>query len=242
MRNAKLLLAVSCMILARGAHAQSAGEFQVTPGWLHLQSRAVAGPLNVVNPPLGEQTNTGGVGSNPDTLAITLQYFVTDNIAAETWLGIPPKLKFMGTGNLSASGINPLVTARSWSPVVLFKYYLGTPAWKFRPYVGLGVMYKFDTDVRVNPAFQSAASLEFSNGATASSPSTAKFDPGFGPVFNVGATYNIDKHWSLNASLTYVHFSSKATIETHLPGSTVVATSKIRENPLVTFVGIGYRF
>jgi len=237
------LLTAGCVLLTCGvAHAQSKGELQVGAGWLHIDSRLGTGELSIVNPPVGVQPNTGGVSSNPNTFGLLLTYFVTDNIATETWLGIPPKIELRGTGNLGAPALNPLATARSWAPLMLFKYYFGTPTWKFRPFIGLGAAYKFDTDVRVNSSFQQVASLQFSNGATASAPSSAHFKPGFAPVVNIGANYNFDKHWSLTASLTYLHFSSIGTITTHLPTMNAVSQIKIHENPLITFVGVAYRF
>ncbi|WP_028225026.1 OmpW/AlkL family protein [Paraburkholderia ferrariae] len=237
------LLAAGCALLTWGvAHAQSKGDLVVGAGWLHVDSRLGTGEMSVIDPPLGSQPNTGAVASNPNTLGLTLTYFLTDNIATETWLGIPPKIDLKGTGNLSNPALNPLATARSWAPLMLFKYYIGEPTWKFRPFIGAGVAYKFDTDVRVNSAFQQVASLEFSNGATASAPSSAHFKPGFAPVVSVGANYNIDKHWALTASLTYLHFSSIGTITTHLPTTDVVSQIKIHENPLISFVGVAYRF
>lgn len=234
---AGLGLTVSC-----AAQAQSAGDLQVTAGWLHIDSRLSAGPLTVVQPALGVEPNTGAKADNPNTVGLELTYFLTDHLATETWLGIPPKVSLSGTGNLSTPGLNPLASGRSWAPMLLFKYYVGPSTWKLRPYVGAGAAYKFDTDVRINPAFQQVASLQYSGGATTNAPSSAHFKPGFAPVLNAGATYNIDKHWSINASLTFMHTVTTATITTHLPGGNVVTTSRIRESPLISFVGIGYRF
>lgn len=242
MKVANFLAAATVIFAISAAHAQSKGDLQVSAGWLHIDSRLATGQLTLINPSLGPEPNTGATASNPNTFGLLMTYFVTDNIATETWLGIPPKINFVGTGNLSAAALNPLATARSWAPLMLLKYYFGTPAWKFRPFIGAGAAYKFDTDVRVNAGFQQVASLQFSNGATANAPSTGHFKPGFAPVLNIGANYNIDKHWSLTASLTYLHFSSIGTITTHLPTANVVSQIKIRENPLISFVGVAYRF
>jgi outer membrane protein len=236
-------LAAGGVLLSCGiAHAQSKGDLQVGAGWLHVDSRLGTGELAVIDPPLGAEPNTGAVASNPNTFALLMTFFLTDNVATETWLGIPPKIDLKGTGNLSAPGVNPLATARSWAPLMLLKYYFGPSSWKFRPFIGAGAAYKFDTDVRVNPAFQQAASLQFSNGATADAPSSGHFKPGFAPVLNVGANFNLDRHWSLVASLTYLHFSSVGTITTHLPTGNVTSQIRIHENPLISFVGAAYRF
>jgi outer membrane protein len=242
MKVTKLLVSAGVLLACGAAQAQSKGDLQVGAGWLHIDSRLGTGELSVVNPPLGSEPNTGGVASNPNTFGVTLTYFLTDQIAAETWLGIPPIVELKGTGNLSNPALNPLATARSWAPLVLFKYYIGSPSWKFRPFIGVGAAYKFDTDVRVNAAFQEVASLQFSNGATASAPSSAHFKPGFAPVLNIGANYNIDKHWTLTASLTYLHFTTIGTITTQLQSTSVVSQIPIHENPLISFVGVAYRF
>lgn len=242
MKSAKLLAAGLVWSLLGVAHAQNKGDWQVSTGWLHIDSNLTGGPLTVTNPPLGAQPNTGATSNDPDTLGVQLTYFITDHVAAETWLGVPPKVKFYGTGNLSAPAINPIATARSWAPMALLKYYFGQPESKFHPFAGGGVAYKFATDVNINPTFQQQASLEFSGGKTASAPSDGEFKPGFAPVLSVGANYNFDQHWGLTASLTYLHFTTVGTITTHMPTGNVISKVDVRENPLISFVGGSYRF
>ena len=110
--RAAMLLSIAATSLA---HAQSAGQWVVNAGWMHLAPQDSSQPLTVNA--LGQSTVVPGSGStlaNANTFALTTRYFVTDHVALETVLGVPPKLHLSGTGSLAPVG--ELGTARAWSP------------------------------------------------------------------------------------------------------------------------------
>jgi len=75
------------------------------------------------------------------------------------------------------------------------------------------------------------------------SVTTAKLSNSWAPVFNAGINYNMDKHWSLALSLSYIPVSTTATLTTVNPdGGTTVSETKMRINPTVTFLSLGYKF
>lgn len=52
----------------------------------------------------------------------------------------------------------------------------------------------------------------------------------------------MDTHWSIGASFAYAWLSTKATLTTRAPVGTVTSTTRLKINPIMTFVSLGYRF
>lgn len=46
-------------------------------------------------------------------------------------------------------------------------------------------------------------------------PTTVKLSSSFAPMLNAGLVYNINEHWSVNASVSYMWLSTRATLTTH---------------------------
>lgn len=217
------------------AAAQSAGSTVLNVGWFHIQPNDSSETLLRTNGPRkGPQTGTAASVGNSDTLGIGLTYFVTDNFAMSLDAGIPPTFKLRGEGTLTSYG--ELGQAKQWSPAVVAKWYFGDANSKFRPYVGAGVTYVWYSDVELTPTFQKVASL---GGQSA----TAKLSSSWAPVASMGATYNIDKNWSLGLSVSYVPIKTKAEITgQNAQFGPQTATTSLTLNPLVTFLSVGYRF
>jgi outer membrane protein len=237
--GAAVLLSLSAISLA---HAQSAGQFMLNGGWMHMAPQDSSQPLSV--DALGHSATLTGSGasvSDADTFALTATYFVTDHIAVETIFGIPPKLHLDGTGTLSSVG--ELGTARAWAPALLAQYHFGEPSARFRPYVGAGVSYVWFSNVQLSAPVASGQFLASPSFGTSLEGSTsASLSSSFAPIVNAGLTYNIDKHWSVGVSASYVWLSSRATLTTHSPLGAVTSTAKLKIDPITTFVSIGYRF
>ncbi len=231
------VVALACMT---AGHAQQAGKAYVSTGWFHIAPQDSSEPLKVLSvggSPINQsQPNTGAGLSNADTLGFTAGYFITDHIATEFVLGVPPKFKLIGEGVLNQFG--EIGTAKQWSPTLLFKYYFNTQA-KLQPYVGVGVTYTWFSHEKItNNAFQQGVL----HGPTRVSTSSS-----FSPVFNTGLVYNFDNGFFVGASVSYLPFLSvKATLKTDRPTPvgtlTQVSQAKIQLDPLVTYVNIGYRF
>ncbi|WP_407945707.1 OmpW/AlkL family protein [Paraburkholderia elongata] len=133
-----------------------------------------------------------------------------------------------------------LATTRSWPPILFVKYYFGAPQARLRPFVGVGVNYTWYSNTQLNSTFASALRQVAGPGGQAK----ASLSPSWNPAFNVGASYNISKNWYATASVTYLSLKTNATVSAVAANGHAVLTNKTRitANPVITFVGIGYRF
>jgi outer membrane protein len=233
---------MAAFVISTAAHAQSAGDVVANLGWFHLAPQDSSKPLTVSA--LGTSTTETGTGAsvdNADTFGLTATYFITDHIAATAVLGVPPKFSLSGSGALSSLG--QIGTAYEWSPTLLLKYYFNDAQSRLRPYLGAGGSYVWYSGVKLSSAMSSGSFLYSSSYGTAlEGPTTAKLSSSFAPVINAGLSYNIDKHWSVDASLSYMWLSTRATLTTQSKLGTVTSSTKIKLNPIISFVSVGYRF
>src|SRR5690606_34881517 len=123
---------------------------------------------------------TGLEADDVTTLGIMTNYYFTDNISFEMKAGIPPKVDLQGSGKIYApfsaiatpslgvidlpaielkndilitdlEAYGPAASSRAWTPAVELQYYFGKSGVnKFRPYVGLGVMYAYFNELEIN--------------------------------------------------------------------------------------------
>jgi outer membrane protein len=229
--------ALTCMTVA---DAQTAGSVYVVGGWFHLAPQSSSGQLKILStggsPVNREVPGTGANVDSSDTLGASIGYFITDHLAAEFELGLPPKFDLQGTGVLSPYGT--LGTARQWSPALLFKWSFLSPQSKLRPYVGVGVTRIWFTDAAItNGQFEN----NFLHG-----PTSVSTDRSWAPVFNVGFNFSFTDHWFAGFSISYIPVNVKANFSTQArtPVGTLTVNSeaKLRLNPIVTFLKVGYRF
>ncbi|WP_114814011.1 OmpW/AlkL family protein [Paraburkholderia kururiensis] len=231
------MAALACMT---AAHAQTANTFYVTTGWFHFMPQDSSDPLKVTNvggsPVNITIPNTGAGIDDSDTIGLSLGYFITDHISTELELGIPPKFDLNGKGTFEQFG--KIGSAKLWSPALLFKYNFNDAQAKFRPYVGLGVTRVWFTDAKITNG-------QFEQGVL-NGPTSVSTDRSWSPVFNIGFNYAFTKHWFAGLSVSYIPVSVKATLNTarSTPVGTLNATSetKIKLNPVVTYVKVGYAF
>jgi outer membrane protein len=229
---------LACMTTA--AHAQSAGSIYVTTGWFHLAPQSSSEPLRVTSiggsPTNITEANTGASLDSADTIGLAAGYFITDHIATEFVMGYPPSFDINGTGSLEQFG--KLGQAKQWSPTLLFKYYFNAPTAAFRPYLGLGVSRIWFTDEHISNSAFEANVLH--------GPTSVTTDSSWEPVFNAGFTYAFNQHWFAGLSVSYLPLSTTAKLNTAAATPvgtlTVQSQTKIKLNPIVTYVNIGYRF
>ncbi len=242
MTNKKILVASVAMLIAGTAQAQSAGSNIISLGWFRVMPTSSADPLvldSINGFPLGQtQTGTGAKIKSADTLGIAFTHFFTDNISGEIVGGIPPQHDVEGTGTYSKYGT--LGNVRQWSPAALVKYHFLEAKSKFRPYVGIGVNYTWFTGETITN--QTFVKSQFGPNATM----TASAKSSWNPVFNIGANYAVTDNWFIGLSVSYLPLSSTATLTTHNAGAlgnqTIVSHTKIKIDPVVTFLNVGYRF
>ncbi|ATF90424.1 OmpW family protein [Burkholderia gladioli] len=202
------------------AFAQSAGSFVASagPAWLNFGRSESQGLQSQST--FGSFTSSGSTAEvhNAFTAQFLLSYFVTDNIAVEGTLGIPPELSVFAQGNAAPLGsggpslplgnLHPLATTRAWAPILLAKYYFGSPQNKLRPYVGAGMNYTWYSSTHLNPVFSGALAQFGAPGGSVQTSLSASWNP----VFTVGASYQFSERWYLTTSVTYLPLKTTANI------------------------------
>ncbi len=227
------------------AFAQSAGDTIVSAGWANIAPQDSSTPLQITGPaPLARTlTGTGASVDKTNTLGFAVSRFITDNWVASLDLGVPPTYKLYGTGSLSSVG--QIGEAKQLAPALLGKYYFGDAHTAFRPYVGLGVTRVSYTGVSLTSNFQNtvAGTLGLlSGGQVVAGGTSANLESSWGSVFNVGASYAINKDWYAGLSVSYVRLKTTADLTTSSNIGNVTSTTTLTLNPIVTYLSVGYRF
>ncbi|MCX8565826.1 MAG: outer membrane protein [Glomeribacter sp. 1016415] len=237
MKLIRIFAACAALLGAAAAHAQTAGSFILGTGWLHLNTHDSSDPMRMTSPKYQVHNNTGSSVNNANTLGLSGNYFFTDNIAGEFVVGIPPRFSLNGEGEYAQYG--ELGSVRQWSPALLLKYYFFNAQTKFRPYAGLGISRVWFTDAKLtNDRFTREKLL--SNSAEVSAENR------WSPVFNAGFSYQLTERWYAGLSVSYLPLRTTAKINSTVktPEGLIRVTNeaKIRINPIITYLNIGYRF
>lgn len=258
-------------------------------GTKYLKSN-VAGEATINGLSQWESEGTGLEADDVTTLGIMSNYFFTDNISLEIKAGVPPKVDIMGKGKIYAplsgiatpSGIGSLVgdlplkkdifitdleahekaaSARAWTPAFEFQYHFGkTGVNKFRPYIGVGMMYAYFNELEINKNIeqdlinaghmivnlkqnQAGAALD---GKKSSGNPKVKLDAEdvFAPIATAGFTYDFNDRWFAVGSVSYAQLkgTTKITVADDQYGDLINAETDIEINPILGYAGIGYRF
>lgn len=155
----------------------------------------------------------------------------------------------------------PAASARAWTPAFEFQYHFGkTGVNKFRPYVGLGVMYAYFNELEINPrteqdliaAGHMIANIKEGNAGASleGKPSLAnpKVDleatDAIAPIATVGFTYDFNERWFAVGSVSYAHLKNETTITVsdEKLGTLITSKADIEVNPILAYAGIGMRF
>jgi len=116
-------------------------------------------------------------------------------------------------------------------PTVSALYYFDTGT-ALKPYVGVGINYTIFFDE------------EFTSTPDAVGFSNLELDGSFGYALQVGADYELDDNWSINASVRYIDISSDASFDLDETGYGLSGkgNAKVDVNPMVYSVMLGYKF
>ena len=232
--------------------------------------------------------NTGLEADEVTTLGLMGSYFFTDHVSLEVKGGIPPKVDLQGKGKIyapfsatakPAGGIlgsmelendifitdleahGKAASARAWTPAFELQYHFGkTGVNKFRPYLGLGVMYAYFNELEMNPAIEKdlidaghmIVNIKNGQSGAALERKTSSGDPkvdleasdAIAPVATVGFTYDFNDKWYAVGSVSYAHLTTDTTITVNDAqyGELIRAKADIEINPILGYAGIGYRF
>ncbi|WP_180178566.1 OmpW family protein [Acinetobacter sp. YH01005] len=232
-----------------------------------------------------DNQGTGLEADDVTTLGIMTNYFFTDNISLEMKAGIPPEVDLNGKGKIYApfaaiatpelgiidlpeiamknsllitdlEAYGPAASARAWTPAFEFQYHFGkTGVNKFRPYVGLGVMYAYFNELEMNKNVeqdlikaghmianikdgQAGKALEIGELPYGTSvPDNLKSNGStpkvkleatdvFAPVATAGFTYDFNDTWFAVGSVSYAHLKNETTITVSNAEHGTLITSK----------------
>jgi len=149
---------------------------------------------------------------------VDISYFFTKNIAAELILTVPQKHDVKVTG--SAIGAFKAGHFYLLPPTLTAQWHFN-PDGDFRPYVGLGVTYSDFSATQLS--VPGVAKLKLDNDY-------------FGPAIQAGFDYKIGKQLFLNFDV------KKAYVRTDLEAEGLGKVSRLKVDPLLVGLGIGYRF
>jgi len=215
---------------SKPTHSAKAFSFSQSHKWFGTMSYLYVAPVDSSGPISGPGLPPGnGVSvANISTLAFSIGRHVSDHLAVELLLDIPPNFKISGAGTIS--GIGEIASVRAATPTVFLSYYFNEPSVKFRPYVGLGLVYTKFYDK------SSTATLDAALGG----PTGVDVDDDFGWAMQFGADYAINDRWFVNGTLGILSIQTTATLST--PSVGTVRHVDVDINPVVAKIGFGYRF
>ena len=259
---AAMLLPVSSLAIAE----ESSLMAQI--GWVQIQTHADSKPLQTTMNVLGNPVDFDSPGTSldvgdADTILLAIVYNFSDHWGLKFEGGYPPVFDLYGKGSVTPPipvagqllSVNladhrPLAKSRQWSPAMLLQYSFRAPSAKLRPYLGVGVAYFWYTNVDVNPQAREelsnrfGAPLALANLKPGQTQIEAAASPSFAPVINLGLFYQLDQHWGVAASFSYVDLSTESTIDIKAADGSRLARSKsnIDLDPTITALVLSYKF
>lgn len=155
---------------------------------------------------------------------VDFSYMLTDYIGLEL---IAATTKHHVSGKTGTTGsIGRLASSYVLPPTLTLQYHL-IPTGKFHPYVGAGVNYTFFYHDKAS------AGLENAVGAT-----TVHLKDSFGWAAQAGADIDIGENLFVNFDIKYIDMRTRASLNTTALG---LETVKVKINPIVVGVGVGFR-
>ncbi len=218
----KSLLSVallSASVFAPQALSHEAGDILVRGGITMVQPDSGKTPVLLAGADSGLTLSV----DNNYQLGLNLVYFYDSNWAVEVLAATP----FSHDVKLQAGDVETnLGKVSHLPPTVSALYYFDTGS-AFKPYVGAGINYTIFFNEKFTSAYQDAGFSELELGGS------------FGYALQVGADYEINDKWHVNASARYIDINTKATFDV---GGESVGKASIDVDPMVYSLMIGYKF
>ena len=222
--------------------AAGSGDTIVSLGWSHFMPRPSSKDLEVtVDGHAQVWSDSGSTIRNADTLVMTLSHFFSENVSAETGIGVPPRLHLLGQGALSSLG--ELGSARFYAAAVVVKYTFGNSGDAWRPALGAGISYIWYQNVRVSDDVASGRFLASpATGNALVGPTKANLDSTFAPVVHGSLSYQFANNWAAKFAVSYSPVKGKATLTTTAPVGTVSVVQRFNMNSISTVLSIDRSF
>lgn len=223
------LIAAGTLLASSGAMAQY--SIQLGGAYIDPNSSAntATGPLT----PLGAISLTVKPQS---TVFFAVTREINDQWDVQLALGVPPvhdvafKVKKASALPASVAAQDGVIISKvtQVAPTLFLNYKMGEASSAFRPFFGLGVNYTM-----FDPAETTAA-----NDAINGGPTKIKLTDSWGLAWQLGATYKLDKHWSVSGA--YTSADVRTTTTTNTLG--IQRKVDISFSPSVYILAVGYSF
>lgn len=217
----KLLVAAGALAAAGSAAAQAKGQWAVSVGAAQITPHVESGAITAPALP----NSLGDVGKDTEPV-IVVNYGITDNITGEFTFATPYKHSLYGAGAIAGTG--ELGTVQALPPTAFVQYRFFQPTSAFRPYVGLGVTYAYF--YKETGSFRMTA-LTNPGGP----PTTFSIDNKLTMSGQVGAVWNFNQKWFLNAALVKTRLRTDVHFSTH-------QGQHMKLDPNSTVLTLGYKF
>lgn len=217
----KLLVAAGALAVAGSAAAQSKGQWAVSLGAAQITPHVESGAITAPALP----NSLGDVGKDTEPV-IVVNYGITDNITGEFTFASPYKHSLYGAGAIAGTG--ELGTVEALPPTLFVQYRFFQPTSAFRPYVGLGVTYAYF--YKETGSFRMTA-LTNPGGP----PTTFSIDNKLTMSGQIGAVWNFNQKWFLNAALVKTRLRTDVHFSTH-------QGQHMKLDPNSTVLTLGYKF
>jgi len=219
------VLAGSLLMGATATMAYQPGDFIVRAGAANVDPNDDSDAL-ALNGNAATWPGSEAEVDDDTQLGITLTYMIKEH-----WgIGLLAATPFdhdikadLGNGTKLDAG-----STKHLPPTVTLQYFPMAADSKFQPYIGAGINYTnfFDEDVD--------SELEGVLGH-----GSLELDDSWGYAFQIGADYQINEHWLVNASIWYLDIDTDAKFKFD-SGDVIKADVDI--DPMVYMVGVGYKF
>jgi outer membrane protein len=221
MKKTSLAIAIALLAFTSYSHAQKAGSMSLEVGVTNMAPQVKSGDLSAPAFP-----NTKADVSSATGLTGAFNYMISDNIAVNVPLGLGFKHDVTGAGR--AQGFGRLATVNALPITVLGQYRFGQANASLRPYLGGGLAF-----VKFYKETGSAALTALTNPGGAGT--TLSVESKIAPVIQLGAIYNINEKWFVNAHYAKTFVTADTKFSTG-------QTQSIKLNPDALSIAVGYKF
>jgi outer membrane protein len=203
------------------AFAQKAGTFSASIGVTQIAPAVSSGNLSAPSLP-GSQVDI----NNNTQLTGALNYMLSDKVALHLPLGLGFRHDVTGAGAIA--GVGKLVDTKVLPITLIGQYRFMEANAAFRPYVGGGLSF-------VKFYKEKSTSVLTAITAPGGVATTASFESKLAPTIEVGAAFNLNERWYLDASYTKTFLKTRGTLST---GQTI----DVKLNPDGYTLQVGYKF
>ena len=221
------LLLAPLLTISSAGWAQEKGDFIVSI--LSLKMSPADNDEAITSDVLGVLPDAALLVEDVSLGAIGLTYFLSDRVAFEAYVALPPEPKVSSKG-LDLLGLKDVATVSVAPITAIFQYHLPLAQSKFAIHAGFGLAYVHFYNIEVVDEVKLIApELTFDANGT------------FATLFQLGGQWNFTQKLSVRFTYGKMFFDGDTVIESGLPILGKL-TTKVKVDPALTMFGFGYRF